>query len=252
MKYIYLILLSLCCTTFATETAELSSLESLVQQWVNLRREIAQEQQNRSRRKNQWQMEMSLLTKESKRLDKQIAAANKFKAGNADKIASDLERKKMLQKSLDNAADVVTRLTTNICEIIKQIPPSLLSENLKSIDAKDANIKLPVTKQIQITVSALSEIEKLENSIHSVSEIIDIDNSRRKMDVIYPGLSCGFAVSSDNSIAAVGRPNAAGWKWQSSPEIAAEVRRLVDIKNHELPPQLVTLPLPGTVREVQQ
>jgi len=252
MKYIYLILLSLCSATFATETAELSSLESLVQQWVDLRKEIAQEQQNSSHRKNQWQMEMSLLTKESKRLDKQIAAANKFKAGNADKIAAELERKELLQKSLDDAADVVTSRTAELSENIPKIPPSLLSENLKSIAANDRDGNQPVTKQLQILVSALSEIEKLENSSHSVSEIIDIDNSRRKMDVIYLGLSCGFAVSSDNSIAAVGRPDAAGWKWQASPKIAAEVRRLVDIKNQELPPQLVTLPLPGTVREVQQ
>jgi len=254
MKFIFLILLSFCCTTFAAETAKLSSLEALVEQWVNLRKEIAQEQQSRIKQKNQWQQEISLLTQESKLLDEQIAVADRFKAGSADKVAADLERKKMLRKSLNDAEDVINSLTATISEIIAKIPSSLLSENLKAISENGENSikKLPVTKRLQIMVTTLSEIEKLENNSHTVSEIIDIDNSRREMDVVYLGLACGFAVSADNSIAAIGSPDTKGWMWKATPEIAAEIRKLVDIKNHKLPPQLVTLPINGNVREVQQ
>jgi hypothetical protein len=72
------------------------------------------------------------------------------------------------------------------------------------------------------------------------------------MDVIYLGLSCGFAVSPDSSIAAIGTPDTTGWTWTAAPEIAADVRKLADIKNNQLPPQLITLPLTGRRREAHK
>lgn len=97
----------------------------------------------------------------------------------------------------------------------------------------------------------MSEIEKTENGIHVVRELLMIEDQRREMDVIYLGLGCGFAVSPANSVAAIGYPAKGGWQWTASPEIAAEVRKLIDIKNHELPPQIITLPINAGAKGVR-
>ncbi len=71
------------------------------------------------------------------------------------------------------------------------------------------------------------------------------------MDVLYLGLACGYAVSTDNSIAAMGSPSGSGWQWTIQPDIAPEVRSLIQIQKKEQPPALVTLPMRGIAKAVQ-
>jgi hypothetical protein len=113
--------------------------------------------------------------------------------------------------------------------------------------------RLEPARRLQLLVGVLAEIDDLHAHTHVVRELLDLGHgqTRREMDVVYLGLACAYAVSTDNTFAAVGRPAESGWKWTANPSIAKTVRKLVRIQKKEEPPAIVALPLQGIPPEVQ-
>jgi hypothetical protein len=252
MKYLLTIILSLFFGIFSVEASDLNSLEALVDQWVGLRKEIAQEKQTWNRQQQQWRQEIDLLEKESKLLDEEIAKARKFEATNAGEIAEQLKRRETLRKTVNEVGIIVDKTAAELSETVPMIPKPLRTERMIHLESENGRNTLPVTQRLQLLAAAMSEIEKTENEIHAVRELLVIDGQRREMDVVYLGLACGFAVSPDNSTAAYGYPAKDSRQWTTAPGLASEVRKLIDIKNHEQPPQIVRLPIKGGAREVKQ
>jgi len=251
MKYLSIIVLSLFFGIIASEASNLGSLESLVEQWVGLRKEIVQERQAWNQKQQQWRQEIALLEKESNILEEEIAKARKFEANNAGEIAEQLKHKEMLRITVDEVGSVVDKTVSRILETEPAIPKPLRKDSLRRLKSENGNSKPHVTQRLQLLVASMEEIEKTENGIHTVRELLLIEGQRREMDIIYLGLGCGFAVSPDNSVAAIGYPAKEGWQWTAAHETAAEVRKLINIKNHELPPQIITLPINGNSGEVK-
>ena len=236
----------------SAQASDLNSLEELVGQWVGLRKEIAEGQQAWMRQEKQWQQEILLLEEESRQLDEMIEREKQLSLDKEDVVAGQLERKDELTKVVADVGLVTDRATARLSEIVQFIPKSLQSENIlrgcrQSSGGRDS---LPSTRRLQYLVAVLSEIESIQHSSHVVQELIEGDEGRREMDVVYLGLACGFAVSPDSSVAAVGRPSASGWKWAESQGFAPEVRKLVSIKQQKLPPAIVNIPINGTPVEV--
>ena len=93
-------------------------------------------------------------------------------------------------------------------------------------------------------LSLYTEIEALQARTHEVKEILDLGGGlRREMNVLYLGLTRGFGVSADGAVAAVGRPEPAGWTWSRRDGLAPAVRQAVAVFRRESPAGLVPLPL---------
>ena len=218
-----------------------------------LRGEIAEEQQAWKRKEHQWQQEIVLLEEESRRLDELIAREKQLSLDKEDVVAGQLEHKDELKKVVAGVGLVADRIATKLAEIVKYIPEPLQCDNISRACGLDESESLLPTSQLQIMVSALSEIESIQHSSHVVRELLTLEGGagRREMDVVYLGLACGFAVSPDNSVAATGCPTSNGWKWTEDSAIATEVRKLVGIRQQKLPPSIVNLPVNGNLGEVK-
>ncbi len=254
MRNITLILLLVFCWGFSASASDLNSLEKLVGQWVGLRREISEEQRAWKRKESQWQQEIVLLEEESRRLDEMIWREKKLSSDKEGVTADQLARRDELTKVVADVGLVADRTAARLSEIVRFIPESLQSENIlrgcRQLFGKGE--LLPPTRRLQHLVAALSEIESIQHRSHVVRELITLDGaSRREMDVVYLGLACGFAVSPDSSIAAIGYPAKTGWQWKADVGLTAEIRKLVGIKQKKLPPSIVNLPISGNIGEVK-
>ncbi len=240
--------------SFAQEIPELTTLEDLVGQWVGLRSLIAAEQQDWHRQDQQWQREIALLQEEERRLDDKIAQATQSEAAKESRTSDQLSQKANLEAALSALSDVIDRASAELTELLPSIPESLQSlDFVRLLNALNSSHgERSPARQFQQLVSAITEIELIQNQTHTTRELLDFGSDmRREMDVVYIGLSQGYAVSPDNAIAATGTPSHGGWQWNVNPEIATDVRKLVRIQNKEQPPELVTVPIEISAGEGQ-
>lgn len=239
--------------TGAITAAPLETLEGLVKQWVKLRSRSATEDQAWGRQQAQWEQEIALLRREETQLDTRIERAEQFEAATETRTSEQIARRDSLTAVLKQIDTVVDRMARDLQTLLPRIPVPLQSDELANICGQltTDTAKTATARRVQLLISALTEIESLQHHHHSVRELLAIKGQpRREMDVVYLGLAQGFAVSPDNTLAAVGMPTANGWVWTPRQAIAPVVRNLVQIQNQDSPPALVTLPLNGQQTEV--
>jgi septal ring factor EnvC (AmiA/AmiB activator) len=237
-------------TLSATGTSsDVNALENLVRQWVELRTNISSEQQAWKTQRKQLQQSIALLTRETEELDRILANYRKQQDSQSDHVTRQRQRKAILENQLARTDAIATNTIHEIQLIIPQIPEPIRSESMRTLLLNDN--QATTLQRIQILTAVMGEINHLENQVHCVKELIEINGQRRAMDVVYLGLARGFAVSDDNSTAAVGMPFPAGWRWQATPNHASTIRKMVDIAKNNITPQLVSIRLNGkTARKI--
>ncbi len=237
------------------EPADVDTLQELVGQWVELHKQVAQENREWKNQREALQREIGLLDKELKRLDTNIAFSGDSHRSYVQKVAEKKNKIDQLEKTVASIGKMCDRIAVEVDKLLPRVPEPLQSDLLKHQKIK----KVPrenrkgesSVKRLQQLLAVLGELQRLESESHAVQEILTVDGQRREMDVVYLGLAQGFAVAPDNSCAAVGVFKSSGWYWSADKKLAPEVRKLFDVKTKKKSPELVSLPLSPKVREVQ-
>ena len=227
------------------------TLEELVAKWVDLRRELTEEKESWEEEKAHLEQEQDILKKEQEILQNEIAVAREESLSIESQRSHLVARKKILNKAIDDCLPVLQSAEEDLREWQTFLPSSLLSPPVKrAFDRLQNGSGQSFTRRLQLIVSLYGEIERLQNNVHVIKEVLKVKpDLSREMDIVYLGLARGFAVSQDNTIAGVGVPAENGWQWKWRNEIAPEVRNAVDFHSHEKTADFVHLPL--TVEEVK-
>ena len=248
-RYAGLCLLLIASSAGAQGAAQsLPSLETLVGEWSQLRVAIADEQRTWQAQEKQWRSEIALLKQEESALRSEIESAAAVETSSEAErldVALDQER---LALVLGGLPPLLARAEQDLRAWPARLPPPMrepLEPAFQRLpDNDDDAAAQSVAARLQTIVALYSEIERLQQGLHTGKEVLAMpDGSRREMDVFYVGLARGFAVSGDDTWAGVGTPSHSGWTWEARPEIAARVRRAVAVSRRELPAELVDLPL---------
>jgi hypothetical protein len=245
-RYFVVATLLLCAAASTFAQSSLSALEGLVGEWIDLRSQLTSERQTWERHAEQWEREIELLREEERLLDRHLEEARKFEADKQSRAADQLARKEMLKKSLVEVVHAVDRTAAELVEFLPCVPVSLRSADLEHAlrELTTPDRATPTVRRLQLVLGALHEVEALQNQNHATRELLALeDGGRREMDVLYLGLARAFAVSADNSLAAIGIPSGTRWSWSIQPGIGPAVRQLLRVHQEETPPALVTLPI---------
>ena len=227
------------------------TLEELVTEWVNLRRELTEEKESWEEEKAHLEQERDLLKKEQETLHNEIAIAREESLSIESRRSQMVARGKILNNAIDDCLPVPQEAEKDLRKWRTVIPSSLLSPPVKNAFNRLQNGSgQSFTQRLQLIVSLYREIERLQNGVHVVKEVLKTEpGSSREMDTVYLGMARGFAVSQDNTISGVGVPAENGWQWEWRNDIAPEVRKAVDFHSHEKTADFVHLPL--TVKDVK-
>lgn len=229
----------------ANESKDIASLESLAGRWIDLRAELAAEKQAWMRQERKWNQEIALLEKEIATLGEARAQDESFLADREQEQADLLAEKEAATAALDDLEKAVAQHEANIRSFEILVPESLrtdLDTGFRALPRDDeAASRLGVIHRLQTVLALYTQIESLQNELHLVRELIPAPSGKREVDVLYLGLSRGFAVSSGSDWAAIGRPTEAGWQWEETIEEASRIRLAIDVKQREADVQLVPL-----------
>jgi hypothetical protein len=234
--------------------AGVDDLESLVGRWVAVRTEAAAESRAWSDQERSLRREIDLLETERSALEAEANAFSEAASSGEERRAKDAAHSARQQAVIDALRAPLDRMEAGLRPWAVRIPKSLgdeASRLIRELPEPAAARRQSPGERMQRVVTLLSILESLQHRIHVTQEALPDDAGRTRLaDVLYIGLARGFAVSPDDTWAAVGTPGRDGWTWQVRSEMAASVRRAIRMARRDSTADFVDLPLRAASREL--
>lgn len=221
--------------------AATADFRAAVSELVALKTQAAKEMRDWSRQRELLERESRLLRQTKTELQERLSAAQAASAEEERGISESAGEKRRLEEALAALERVVEEAEQKIKNQLAAAPPWFGAE-LKFAAA--AGGRRGAAERLAALLETLARIEAAHGRIHFRRDVLrGSDGAMREMDALYLGLSRCFAVSDDNRLALAGSARAGGWTWTPADELAAEVRRAVDIHNRRRRAAAVALPL---------
>ena len=229
--------------------ANIDELESLVRQWLAVRREISQAAAEWREKETLLAEECQLLEDQRKLLAVKLADEKKAQQSLQDPLLKLTTGRDAQERMLETFEETLTTLESGLLSKQKRIP-GLLRVPLRAAFARIASQQSEsarpghIEERLQNVLNLLAELEQLSRGVHVGRTVVpDAESTACEVDVILLGLAVGYAVSPDGSAAAVGHPRDNGWVWEWTPGLAPAVLDALACYRKERPARLVTLPM---------
>lgn len=224
-------------------------IQAMVRQWIALKQEL-------SRLQTEWQEHQALLSDEMRLLErrkdelKKRLAEQDDRAEGVDTSFTALQaRRQSLQDIVDSLAKSVGVAEQNLQRWQDKLPVVLLGPLRESFS------KLPragtltpsaaaLAERLQLVLGIYAQLQQLTRSVHVGRMVLTTpDNRQAEMEVVFIGMAVAYAVSADDTRAAMGCLEQATWTWHWRGDLAPAVRQLLSCYRKESPAAFVNLPV---------
>jgi hypothetical protein len=154
----------------------------------------------------------------------------------AAKLADSRENVRLTEKRLQE-------MTAKILGLRPQLPPRL-AEALEMPCRSLAGTEASPGERMQLIMTVLNRCAQFNATISHGDETLVLpgEPGPKSVDVIYWGLSHGYALDRAAGKAWLGTPSAQGWRWEPLADAAPAVTALLAIRRDEADPRLVSVP----------
>jgi hypothetical protein len=221
----------------------LETVEKAAADWVKTRAEAA-------RLDTEWNEQQRLLESMVNGFAERAATLEAKRDFLRAKTAKDREDMAALQAAnqagtagLDAAEARLKAMDARMVELRPSLPPRL-SEALELPYRSLAGSAVPLGERMQLTMTVLNRCMQFNRSITSEEELLAPDGGpgQRLLEVIYWGLSHGYALDRAAGKAWFGAPGPQGWHWEPLADGAAPVARLIAVYQGKTEPVFVEVP----------
>ena len=107
-----------------------------------------------------------------------------------------------------------------------------------------AGAELPLGERMQLTMTVLNRCVQFNRVVTHGEEVIKLpgETAARSLEVIYWGLSHGYALDRTAGRAWLGAPGPQGWQWEARPDATKSVAELIAIADDKIEPEFVSVP----------
>lgn len=229
---------SLCRATDALETVAKSADE-----WVKLRVET-------TRLETAWQEERTLVTSMVTALKERAVAAEEKRDLVKAKTAKDREELDALRAKIEAEGNDLRAFDTRLKDLTKKLValrpglPPRLSEALEMAFRSLENPALPTGERMQLAMNVLNRCTQFNRTVTVGEDVLTPDGASpaKSLEVIYWGLSHGYAIDRAAHKAWLGSPNNGGWRWEPKPEVFENLLRLIAVAHDKADPDFVLVP----------
>jgi hypothetical protein len=212
-------------------------------EWVKLRVET-------TRLETAWREERALVEAMVAALNERAVAAEEKRDLVKARTAKDREELDGLQAKIaaegDDLRAFETRLKvlTGRLDALRPALPPRLSEALEMTFRSLKNPALPPGERMQLAMNVLNRCAQFNRTIVVGEDVLALDGTApaKSLQVIYWGLSHGYAVDRATHQAWVGGPGAGTWRWEAQPGAFDNVVRLIAVATDQADPGFVTVP----------
>lgn len=212
-------------------------------EWVKTRGETV-------RLENSWKQDRTLLTGTIAALKERTARLEEQRdhllARTAEERAEFATLTAKLTQSRENFATTEARLkdlTGQVLRLRPRLPPRLSSALDLSYRSLSSGEGSP-SERVQLVMTVLNRCAQFNQSITHGEETLALagETGPKSVDVIYWGLSHGYALDRAAGKAWLGTPGVERWDWAPLADTASAVSELMAIRRDEADPQLVSVP----------
>jgi hypothetical protein len=212
-------------------------------EWVKTRAETVRLESDWGTQRELLESTVSALNDRAGRLEDE---RNNLQAKTA-KDRSELESLQTKNRAAADGLQVVGTRLTAVGESLIQLRPSLpprLSAALEMSYRSLAGSELGLAERMQLTMTVLNRCAQFNRIVTGGEEVLTIDGEggAKSFEVIYWGLSHGYALDRAGGKAWCGSPGPQGWRWEACPNAARQVAELIAIYNDKTEPVFVAVP----------
>lgn len=229
-------------TLLAAETEEpAQSVDKAAREWIAVRTETVRVETEWSREHALLESTVNALKERAARLEEK---RDNLKARTADTRGEleQLEARKHDESEAIQQADVrLQKLVARLVAMRASLPPRLsaaLEMPYRSLSSSEAG----ASERMQYALAVLNRCAQFNRSVSCENEIVTIGGAAKSLEVIYWGLSHGYALDRSAGKAWLGSAVAGRWQWEPLDNAAAEVARLIDISRDQANPDFVMVP----------
>ncbi len=222
-----------------------------LEKWVEVRRLISLERRD-------WSLARELLTNRIELVHREIKSL-RDKIGDAEKSIAEADTKRealigeheRLKQASATLGEVIVALEARTRELLPRLPEPIrqrikpLSQRLPSpADGEASNLSL--SERFQNVAGILNEVNKFHGEITVATEVHPMpDGSSVEVTALYVGISQGYYIGGNGTIAGVGRssPDEEGWVWRPANDAAPQIAQAIAILKNEQVADFVTLPI---------
>ena len=242
VRWLWLVAL-LCGGSLRAEPNPIEAVEKAAGEWVRARAET-------SRIQIEWSSQCQLLESTVNGLTERAQALESRRDYLQAKTAKDRGDLAKLETA-NNAAAAGMQATeaqlkaidARLVQLRSSLPPRL-SAALELPFRSLTSTELTLSERMQVTMTVLNRCTQFNRGINSEEELLNPggEKSTQLLEVIYWGLSHGYALDRPKDKAWFGTPGQAGWEWQPVPEGAKRVAELIAIYQSKGEPVFVEVP----------
>lgn len=147
------------------------------------------------------------------------------------------------QESFRLTEDRLHTLTEKVLRLRAQLPPRLSDALEMSYRSLAAPTGSP-GERMQLVMTVLNRCAQFNQSVTHGEETLTLpgEPGPKSVDVIYWGLSHGYALDRAGAKTWLGTPGSDGWRWEPLADAAPAVTALLSIRRDESDPRLVNVP----------
>lgn len=221
----------------------LDEVDHSAREWVKLRVEA-------TRLDTAWRAERELVESTLAALKERAAlleekrdlakAKNSQDAAEADALRA---KNQSAGEDLQACAVRLQAITAKLAALRPNLPPRL-SDALEMSYRSLAAPELPFGERLQIAVNLLNRCAQFNRLVTTGEDVLTLEGepSAKSLEVIYWGLSHGYAVDRSGRKAWLGSPGPGGWRWVPQPDAFAPVVELLAIARDQADPAFVAVP----------
>jgi len=221
----------------------IETVEKAATDWVKTREETV-------RLESDWATQRELVESTITALQERAARLEDNRDNLKAKTAKDRGELEAMQARNQAAADGLQTVEARLkvmSEKLIQLRPSLpprLSEALEMSYRSLASPDLGLAERGQLTLTMLNRCAQFNRTVTCGEEVLTIEGEggAKSLEVIYWGLSHGYALDRMDGKAWFGSPGPQGWRWEACPNAARQVTELIAIYNDKAEPVFVTVP----------
>lgn len=211
--------------------------------WIELRAETV-------RAESTWLTEQALLESTIAALEERATAAEEERDLVREKTAKDREEIDGLAARLSAAQDDAAAFETHLQEVnarllrLRPALPPRLSDALEVAFSSLAGTELSSGERMQLTISTLNRCAEFNRTITCGDEVLQPDGTGepRLYEVIYWGLSHGYALDRASRRAWYGSPAPGGWRWELRDDLVEPATKLIAIHRDQADPSFIPAP----------
>jgi hypothetical protein len=220
----------------------LDSVQKTVTEWVKVRAETARIEDDWTWQQTLMQSTLDALQERTRQLEAKRAELEARTASARNDTAALLARRQELKAAQAQAADHLRLLADRLARMRAWLPPRLsvaLELPYRSLATPDAD----TSERMRYAMIILSRCAQFNRAVSVGEEMITTANGeKRLMEVVYWGLSHGYALDRSAHAAYLGAPTENSWGWTVLPDLAPRVARLIDAGLDKSEPAFVILP----------